>query len=660
MIRAHSFDVFDTLLVRTRARSVDLLRATAQRVVRASDDPPGRAELVAELVRRRQGAELELIERLRVDAVGLDQIYAELDDLIALGVDPVELQRAELDIERSEVRAVRAGREMVDRARALGRRIVFVSDMYLPGPAIRESLERFAIARPGDGLYVSGELGISKRSGRLFGHVLRAEGLRADELVHSGDDPLTDIASPRRLGILVEPLGAARLNRLEQDVLSRSTGQRDVVAHLVGATRAARVAQVRQDSENAHAAALGASVAGPLFAGFVSWVLGRAREQNLQRLYFVARDGQALLRVAEQLVRPGDPECRYLHGSRQAWLLPAVERVDRTDLRWVLEPELAAPRALLAKLGVDAEEVAAELRAEGLGADGRLTAGSLDRFWATVAAISPLVLDRAARDRELTADYFAQEGLLDNDRWALVDVGWRLSAQRAVRRILSQVGRPRDVLGFYLGISRKRASLAETGPFYAYLLEDTAPDLPDSWVWSNTTLIEQVLAMADHGSCTGYTREAGRVEPVLRPLAPDRRRDALRECMRATMLGAARELCSAGLLDAHQGAVRDAAVLAGRLAVEQPSTAEARALGWIPVTDDQNETRTRQLAPPLSTGDIWFRARGALGLPVIPDFDTVSRWPEASVAASPALTRGLLGALRSARALAAHVRHRRA
>lgn len=646
MARAHSFDVFDTLLVRTHARPVDVLRAAAERAVLGPVDRPGRAELVAELSRRRDEAERRALERLGVDAVGLDAIYAELDGLGELGVKPDDLRRAELEVEEQDVRPVLAGAERVREARAAGRRVLFVSDMYLPAERIRASLERFGIAQPDDRLYVSGELGVDKRRGGLFDHVLREEGLRPGELVHTGDDPVTDLATPTARGIAVEPLTTAKLDRFEHEVVAALPAPRPVAARIAGAARAARVAHAPATGQLGPAASVAANVAGPLFASYVAWVLHSAREEGVERLYFVSRDSQVLLRVAEALRRDGDPELRYLYGSRQAWLLPGVDHVDRESLGWMLEPDVVPPRALLAKLEIDADEVAGELRAHDLEPDQRLHDGSLDRFWAFMAAIEPLIRERAAAARALTSGYLEQEGLRAPGRWALVDVGWRLTAQSALRRIVGG-----DVLGFYLGVSRERRPIAESGDYRAFLVEDDEPHaghLNEGWLWRSTPLVEQVLAIADHGSCTGYRREGARTVPILRDLPTDPRRAELCDCVQSTIVACAGELAQAGLLDEHGEGVRAAGLLAGRMLVFHPTREEAAALGWIPVGDDQNETRTRELAPPLALTDVLMRSREKLGRPVLRDFDTISGWREASFERGPPATRAAFRALRAA------------
>lgn len=653
MIRAHSFDVFDTLLVRIWARPIDVLRAAAD--LAAHPEAPRRDELVSEVTRRRRAAEFQAIDRTGSEAVGLDAIYAELGDLEALGVDPGRLRTAELEVEGRDVRPVLPGRELVDAARRAGRRVIFVSDMYLPEEHIRAALARFGIRQGDEPLYVSGELGVSKRSGRLFDHVLADQALRPDELVHTGDDPVTDLASPARRGIAVEPFTGARLNRFEEEMLSRGGGRRPTVARLAGVGRASRVAQPALGSGDA--AAAGADVAGPLFAGFVGWALDCARAQGIERLYFVSRDAQVLLRVAERLARPGDPELRYLYGSRQAWLLPGVDRVSLASLNWILEPEwaLRTPRSLLAKLEVTVNEAQPALDRHGLEADERLAdQAQLDSFWRMVVEDLPaLVMKRAESARAIVSDYFEQEGLHDGAPWALVDLGWRLTAQRALRRILAHAGHEDAVRGFYFGISRRRTPLIQSGPFEAWVLEDEEPDarfLPEAWFWNNTIFVEHVFAMADHGSCRGYRREGERVTPVLREFCTNPRAAAFRDAVQGALLDFASELAQEGHLPL--GDLRELGLLTGRLLIEQPRAEEAAALGWVPVVDDQNETRTKELAAPLSPSSVWLSVRDKLGLPVVRDFDTDNRWREGSLALTPPLTRGLFDTLRSGELMA--------
>ena len=635
-VRAHSFDVFDTCLVRAWPRPVDVLRAAAEEVAPAAGDGLGRAELVSELVRVRLAAERRAMARLARDAVALADIYAEEEPFARLGIDAQAMLRAELAVERTGFRPVRAALQRVLEARRAGLRVLFVSDMYLPAAEIRARLAEHGFARPEDPVYVSGELGVSKRTGGLFDHLLAQEGLAPGEVVHTGDDAVTDDAVAAGRGIVVRPLGTGKLSRIESEMLARADVPRHVAVRLAGLARGTRVTLAPEDGTMAGVAAITADVVAPVFSAFAAWVLQTARAEGLDRLYFVSRDGQLLMKAAQEMRRPGDPECRYLYGSRLAWFLPSVDAVDRGSLAYILEPagSLRTPRVLLARLAMTPEELATSLAARGLAPDVRLDGPGLDRFWSAVEENADQVRAHAAEARRRLSAYLEQEGLHAPGRWAIVDLGWRAKAQRALLGVLGHSGQAERMFGLYFGLARERAPLAETGPVRGFFLQDDEPGetrSPEDWVFHHTDMIEQVFAMADHGSCIGYRETPHGVEPLLRPVREHPGRAEYLACLHGAVTDFARAAGEARLFDGQLDAVRTAVSLGARLVLERPTRQEAEALAWVRVGDDQNETRVRTLAAPLTGAALARRAADKLGVPVTRDFGTDHVWKEGSL-----------------------------
>ena len=62
----------------------------------------------------------------------------------------------------------------------------------------------------------------------------------------------------------------------------------------------------------------------PGLSYYVEWVLKQAQADGVRRLYFLARDGYLMYRMASELCmsRNIPVECRYLYGSRYAWRIP--------------------------------------------------------------------------------------------------------------------------------------------------------------------------------------------------------------------------------------------------------------------------------------------------------------------------------------------------
>ena len=356
-MRVVSFDVFDTLLVRVQARPADLFVQLGEELAAAGLKVPPPAAFAS----AREQAELSARRTVPSGEVTLAEIYAALGT--ALGWNEAARAAAmacELAQEERSLKAVPAMLARVEAARATADAVWFLSDMYLPAAFIERVLRRESFFRDGDRLFVSGEHRASKHRGDLFARARALAGQAITDWLHIGDNPHADDAVPRAQGIRTEPWRAAVLNRYEQVVLARagdlqspsaasdraktarpstagqtsapdgdckSPAQGAVTASLfAGAMRRARLANPETDPARRVIWDTACDVVGPLVFGFVHWCLTEAKARGLRRLYFVARDGQLPQRVAERLATAWgfDVECRYLHGSRQAWH-PAAE-----------------------------------------------------------------------------------------------------------------------------------------------------------------------------------------------------------------------------------------------------------------------------------------------------------------------------------------------
>ena len=102
---------------------------------------------------------------------------------------------------------------------------------------------------------------------------------------------------------------------------------------------------------------IAADVVAPLLTSFVLWTLQDAEQRGLERLHFVARDGQIMHKVARALSESLEtPELHYLYGSRQAWYLPSVSSLQGDDLEFlVLTGQSSAPRHNLKRLNLTPE-----------------------------------------------------------------------------------------------------------------------------------------------------------------------------------------------------------------------------------------------------------------------------------------------------------------
>ena len=142
-----AFDVLDTLIKRDAARPTDLF-----------------AMLGADFAKARTRAETEARAAKRGE-VTLADIYARP---CMAGYDPAAERAAELACAVPNLPVLQAARAL----HAQGKRIYYISDMYLPKAQLDAMLQKCGYTFL-DGGFVSADYGVQKRSGKLFGVFLR-------------------------------------------------------------------------------------------------------------------------------------------------------------------------------------------------------------------------------------------------------------------------------------------------------------------------------------------------------------------------------------------------------------------------------------------------------------------------------------------------------
>lgn len=251
---------------------------------------------------------------------------------------------------------------------------------------------------------------------------------------------------------------------------------------------------------------VGTNVAGPLLLAFTLWALDRARSQKIDRLYFLARDGEVLLEIARRICRwlGWSIECRYLYTSRQAFALPSLTGFDDNANDWILDWwEAPIIRSILADLSGD--------RLRRMDWDRSLTREDLKRLHAILQNMgeSERILAIAQDRREVLIDYLSQEGMADGTKWALCDVGWRGSIQMCIAKITDEYSQfPPEFKGLYFGLYQKKlfVPVELTELFYT----------GDAGYVSKFGWLVEAFCAADHGTVEYFSRNsAGIAVPVL-------------------------------------------------------------------------------------------------------------------------------------------------
>ncbi len=549
--KAVAFDIFDTLLKRDCARPTDLF--TLMEVTHQAAPGFAQARTIAEAqTRQTLGREVTLAE-----------IYANS-----------ALQGADSAAECAAELAMIAPNQPVAQAAAAcharGQKVYAVSDMYLPKAQIEAMLQKCGLDFL-DGVFVSCEYGVQKRSGRLFKLFLQQTALRPADVLFVGDSPRADFAGAALAGI--------RCFLLPRPTPLPYT---KTPTDAVGGAAAAALQNCCQNLEPS--AALGAELLGLLAVGFATWLHGQRAAIPGAKLVFLARD-MYLVRQVYQLLYPQE-ETFYLKVSRQS-LLPALLQCPMNEQALALLAD-ALPRQQLTK-----RQIAAYL---GFAAPKENSTKTYDlRTRPLPRSTKEMLLALAAHSKlpegellrgcaEQARAYLEQAGLTDGPV-LLVDIGSGGTTQRVLEELLHT-----QLHGCYLACDERLHQNLPPERAKAFLFGGSPAPL---WYWVGQPMLE-VLLSEPCGPTVGYTVQDGQAVPEIGQAGADNK--AITAPLWQGMMAFARRWQSGPLWDVQ--IPPQACIAAFLQMVQAPRMQEVRTLGEITVEDGGSW----KLAAPASWG----------------------------------------------------------
>ncbi|WP_131745668.1 HAD-IA family hydrolase [Frankia sp. Cppng1_Ct_nod] len=513
-----TLDVFDTLLLRLvpePAHAFLLLghRLAAAGLLAPSVSPAQFAQLRVHAETRARQRSKSLRDTLEAR---LDEIWSLLLPALHSSDSVDDLVMLEVNLERDVCRADLAVAELAELAiTKLGRPVYLVSDTYFSPDQLARLLHRPELAGIRfTKILTSSHAGMSKSDG-LFTHVLADAGVEPSRVVHLGDNPVADVEGAREHGIVavhypkysgglkttlaLEGMQAGPTSDTPIDPVHGDYGMTALRARTLHRADAASVPPgLRRHWET------GATVFGPVFAGFGEWVAERAAAYGVDRVHCLMREGAFLARVIEEPGRDRGVEAPTLWASRQVCALANVFEGSPQELRGFLVRRRApSVGQLLRQLGVGLDEVTglsalAERRLDVPG----LLEDTLEALCGDERVRAEIVMT-ASRLRERYLRYLDSQ-LGDADTIVVVDLGWGGTIQALLQRLLRASGREVEVVGLYLATNvaaqaHRLAGLRLEG----YVASGGEPDALFAQVMRSPEVLEQ-LCMPDVGSLVGF------------------------------------------------------------------------------------------------------------------------------------------------------------
>lgn len=356
----YSFDIYDTLITRKTATPEGIFALMQKELLESEEYSDYPKRLIHNFCLLRIQAE-KVARNTYITGETWDITLAQIYECIRLIGELTEGQTEKLialEIE-TEMENSLPVFENIEKVRVLkekGERVVLVSNMYIRAEDIRKILLQIDPVFQNITMYVSGDLGKTKGTRTLYHYVRQQEKVEFSDWHHYGDDWNLDIEIPKSMGIQAEYLRKPELLEWEKEMLTGRENNLELQL-LLGVSK-----KVSKGEKVPFPYKVGSGYSAEILLPYVLWVLKECLAKGIDKLFFVARDGYVLKRIADIVIAKYHypVTTAYLYGSRKAWRLPSVNP-NNFDLQeffsWNYPGQIYSYQRIAEILGLTMEEL---------------------------------------------------------------------------------------------------------------------------------------------------------------------------------------------------------------------------------------------------------------------------------------------------------------
>lgn len=219
--------------------------------------------------------------------ITLDEIYEEL--AIPKRIKN-KIKQIELDIEKEFLVVNYDLEQWIELAIKKDKKVILISDMYMNQEQLKYiCLNKLKNSEKISKIYVSNEYKLTKAKGDLFLKVLEKENIKCNELLHIGDNKISDNLVPNTLNINTLYYGFSQNQEMALDY-ERTYINKDIL----NGNNVRKLAMMRNPYEEEFESFyfnFGASIFGPLFFEFSHWLNDLSNDNQIEQYNFIMREG---------------------------------------------------------------------------------------------------------------------------------------------------------------------------------------------------------------------------------------------------------------------------------------------------------------------------------------------------------------------------------
>lgn len=254
---------------------------------------------------------------------------------------------------------------------------------------------------------------------------------------------------------------------------------------------------------------------GPFLFGFTVWLRNAIENENVEKVFFFARDG-FMMEKAYLLLEQSYPlgiESEYVYFSRNSMRRALLWTCDSYEesLKF-LTPKLYIPFSEIASYyGIEKTKGIELAKSVGLQWDEDLIYSELktnQKMKKVYELIKDDIYKESKEQYELIVNYLNQIKI--KGKCAIVDIGWHGTMQFYLEQIIKIAKIDAQVIGYYVGTN---TSSKVTGRSYGYLYDNRDLSLRKDLL--SFFGVSEKFFQSQHGSTKGYKLSKGVIVPVL-------------------------------------------------------------------------------------------------------------------------------------------------
>ena len=182
--------------------------------------------------------------------------------------------------------------------------------MYLNRNYIKDILKNAGIEQY-NYLFVSNDVKLNKHNGKIYKYILNELNIKPNQMIHIGDSKRADFIFPRVYGIN-SILIPRNVNHLKYCNCNKLENGENLDYNILQA-----FINNNMPTEEDKYFKIGYETLGPLLYGYSKWLIDRLKEEKIEKIFFLAREGN-LLKKAFDIINKDKIESRYLYVSRRS------------------------------------------------------------------------------------------------------------------------------------------------------------------------------------------------------------------------------------------------------------------------------------------------------------------------------------------------------